>query len=149
MNRLLISSFFVFALNFINAQEYTFVNYSSKNGVVSSFTTSLLQDNKGKLWIGTNRGVSIFDGTSFETLSQINGLANNHVSELEYTADGSVWVLHKNGELSFVKNDTIKSLGYKHDTILSLTKSEDEVFALTKQSVIALKSKKSKYKNCN
>ena len=66
---------------------------------------------------------------------------------MEYTADGSVWVLHKNGELSFVKNDTIKSLGYKHDTILSLTKSEDEVFALTKQSVIALKSKKSKYKN--
>lgn len=129
----------------MKAQKYTYINFSSKNGVVSSYVNTLAQDTKGKLWIGTNRGISIFDGTSFKSVSQINGLANNNIKQLKVSEDGAVWVLHKNGEVSYSKNDSVLSLGYSLDTITYLYKINNELLGLTNTKILSLKDKKVKY----
>lgn len=46
--------------------------------------TAITSDNTGNIWIGTNIGLIKFDGSSFSTLTTINGLPNNMITSLEY-----------------------------------------------------------------
>ena len=63
------------------SQQYNFHNYSVKEGVAQSQVFSLLQDNRGYLWMGTRGGgVTQFDGTTFKTFTIKDGLPNNYIS---------------------------------------------------------------------
>jgi signal transduction histidine kinase/ligand-binding sensor domain-containing protein len=42
--------------------------YTSKDGLASNFITEIFQDSKGYLWIGTDEGISIFDGDRFKNI---------------------------------------------------------------------------------
>jgi ligand-binding sensor domain-containing protein len=49
----------------------TFKNYTTKDGLLKNSVWSILEDNKGNIWIGTrNCGLSRFDGKSFVTFSE-------------------------------------------------------------------------------
>lgn len=50
------------------AQEYAFRSYTVHDGLISNYVTAMKQDSKGYLWIGTDEGISIFDGTSFRNI---------------------------------------------------------------------------------
>ena len=43
-----------------------FENYDKKDGVFHLHTTSLFQDSKGLLWIGSTDGLMRFDGARFD-----------------------------------------------------------------------------------
>jgi ligand-binding sensor domain-containing protein len=53
---------------------------------------ALLVDKKGQLWIGHQDGLTIFDGKSFETLTQKDGLPDNRVNALMKDRDGRTWI---------------------------------------------------------
>jgi len=55
----------VFTVTRSPAQTLPFKNYSTKDGLVHNEATSLYQDSRGYLWIGTIEGISRFDGASF------------------------------------------------------------------------------------
>ncbi|MBP6673317.1 MAG: hypothetical protein KA247_09220, partial [Bacteroidetes bacterium] len=46
-------------------QEYSIRSFTTHDGLISNFVTTLKQDSKGYLWIGTDEGFSIFDGSTF------------------------------------------------------------------------------------
>jgi signal transduction histidine kinase/ligand-binding sensor domain-containing protein len=48
-----------------HSQIYPFQLYTVKDGLLSNTVNCLYQDTKGYLWIGTNEGISRYDGTSF------------------------------------------------------------------------------------
>ena len=80
------------------AQQYNFHNYSVKEGVAQSQVFSLLQDQRGYLWMGTRGGgLSRFDGTEFKTLSVKDGLPNNYVSCIQEDARHNLWIGTNNG----------------------------------------------------
>ena len=45
--------------------------------------TALTSDNSGNIWIGTNVGLIKFDGSSFTSLTTVNGLPSNTITSLE------------------------------------------------------------------
>ena len=50
---------------------------------------SIAQEEDGTLWFGTDRGVSRFDGDTWQTFS--HGLPGQHVYALGVESNGTIW----------------------------------------------------------
>ena len=46
----------------------------------------------GLLWVGTDNGLSIYDGSVWRTFTEADGLGGKAVWDIDFTADGSVWL---------------------------------------------------------
>jgi signal transduction histidine kinase/ligand-binding sensor domain-containing protein len=82
------------------AQELTanliFRNLSITDGLASNTVLSITQDSKGRMWIGTAHGLSLFDGSSFtiykHTESDTNSIIDNYISAITEAPDGNLWI---------------------------------------------------------
>lgn len=52
----------------------------------------IMRDRKGRLWIGTQNGLFLYDGKSTRRFSKENGMSNNCVRSIVEDADGKIWV---------------------------------------------------------
>lgn len=71
---------------------------------------TLMEDRRGRVWIGTAGGINIWDGAKgvmhSVTANRRNGLLSNYISHLVSLPDGSYWVSAWEGGLFRVKWDT-------------------------------------------
>ena len=58
----------------LSSQEFSSVNYSISDGLPSNETYHITQDDKGYIWIATDRGPTRFDGTEFKIYGTKDGL---------------------------------------------------------------------------
>lgn len=72
-------------------------NYTVKDGLAGNIVYSVLEDNDGVMWFGTNRGLSRFDGNSWFTYNHSNGLLEDNVYAIATTSNGEIWVGTKRG----------------------------------------------------
>ena len=63
----------------IFAQTYNFVNFTNNDGLPSLSITSITQDSLGFLFVGTQNGLSVFNGKHFMNFTKKNGLPNNYI----------------------------------------------------------------------
>jgi ligand-binding sensor domain-containing protein/serine phosphatase RsbU (regulator of sigma subunit) len=82
------------------AQTYYFDNYSVSEGLGQSTVFKIIQDSRHVLWIGTQSGVSRFDGRTFENLSKEEGLALNGVRAIFEDSRKMIWLGHSGGGLT-------------------------------------------------
>jgi len=120
-------------LNFANAQTYYHKLYTVKEGLSQTQVISLLQDNKGYLWVGTNGGgVNIFDGKSFKNITTDEGLAGNIVFSIVSDNEGNIWFGTDQGVCKydgkkFVTYDESNGLPHKYVYSLMFRKNGDLV----------------------
>jgi ligand-binding sensor domain-containing protein/signal transduction histidine kinase len=69
-----------------------FTNYTTAQGLANNNSWLLLEDNHDNLWIGTEIGISRFDGTSFANYSAADGMSNNAVEDIVMDKEGVIWV---------------------------------------------------------
>jgi len=62
------------------------------SGLADNFVYKVIQDSKGKMWFGTFRGLTMFDGKSWETYTTNEGLVNNKVSSINFDSSGKMWI---------------------------------------------------------
>ena len=79
-------------LSLLDTNTLTFRNFTVKDGLPGNFILALEQDASGKLWIGTNNGLSRFDGKTFQNFSAINGFKSKFIFSIEAAPDHSLWV---------------------------------------------------------
>ncbi len=79
-------------LSLLDTDTLTFRNFTAKDGLPGNFILSLEADGSGGLWIGTNDGLSRFDGKTFQNFSAINGLKSKFIFSIEATSDHSLWM---------------------------------------------------------
>ncbi|GEM_PF-3189473 len=79
-------------------------HYTADNGLASNTVYSVTQDNDGYIWIGTDNGVSRFDGRSFTTFTIEDGLTDNEVLKVHADSRGRVWFLTYNGVPGFYED---------------------------------------------
>lgn len=96
-----------------HSQKYSFVAYSTEEGLPQSQVTAIGQGNDGYLWVGTLGGLAQFNGKEFITFSSHDGLWNNRVHFIS-TIDDVLWVGHDGG-ISLIENKKIKSFGFTGD----------------------------------
>jgi signal transduction histidine kinase/ligand-binding sensor domain-containing protein len=77
-----------------DAQELPFQTYTTRDGLPSNQINAIYQDSRGYLWVGTNNGLSVFDGISFKNYSTIDGLPNNWITSIteSRTHPGAMWI---------------------------------------------------------
>ena len=113
-----------------NSQEIFFssnIQYlTSNNGLSQNEVTSILQDSKGFLWIGTRGGLNRYDGSSFKIfqneIGNTNSLSNNSIETLFEDSNGFIWIGTKSNGFTrynpkFNKFEQIK-LGNKTNSYL-------------------------------
>jgi len=76
----------------ISAQQYGYVQYRSDTGAPFDQTSTVLQDQEGFMWIGSQNGLYRFDGTDFELFSI-------------HTKSQYIHQLHQNGDHLLFVND--------------------------------------------
>lgn len=73
-----------------------FNRYGVDNGLPSNYISGLLQDGKGFIWIGTEKGLVRYDGIRFQTFNKKNssalGLKWDMVTTLFQLGDEELWV---------------------------------------------------------
>lgn len=97
-----------------------FQNYTMKNGLLSNFTTDVVQDRKGYIWASSGNGLIRYSGSSFTNFQQqstnINyQLISNHIIDLYAEPNGDVWINTNVGLCKYdIKKDKI--INYKQKT---------------------------------
>lgn len=81
---------------FAQNDSYYFKNYQVQNGLSSNTITTILQDKKGFIWIGTRNGLNRFDGNTFKifhnVLSDAQSLGSNSIFSLFEDKKEQLWV---------------------------------------------------------
>jgi ligand-binding sensor domain-containing protein len=73
-------------------QSYSYTRYDIQHGLAGSTVYCMLQDKQGFLWLGTETGVSRFDGTNFKNFTTIHGLPDNQVIDMFEDSKGRIWM---------------------------------------------------------
>src|SRR5580704_11130365 len=79
------------------AQRYSFQLYGQADGLTNLVPLAVAQDAKGFLWIGTQNGLSRYDGSHFETFNSAQGLPASRVDSLYQSADGPLYAATPGG----------------------------------------------------
>ncbi|MBK6524634.1 MAG: hypothetical protein IPG07_03205 [Crocinitomicaceae bacterium] len=98
------------------SQRYNFVNYSLEEGLPQSQVSDICQDRFGYLWIGTETGLSRFDGIEFENYSTDDGLPDNEINKLFLDSQNRLWIATPKGIAQYAKNGFI-SYSFSQDLI--------------------------------
>ena len=71
---------------------YSFSFYTRLHGLQHDDISSLTQDARGNLWMGTyGGGVIRYDGTYFSQFTETEGLVHNYVLSVFYDSKGNLW----------------------------------------------------------
>ncbi|MGB0929515.1 MAG: ligand-binding sensor domain-containing protein [Chitinophagales bacterium] len=89
------------------AQKVTYFHYKVEDGLPSNEIYSVIQDEKGYIWLATAMGVSRFDGKDFTTFNTSNGLSNNHVLDIKEDLIGRIWLLAADGQTGYIEGNRI------------------------------------------
>jgi ligand-binding sensor domain-containing protein len=72
-------------------------NFTSKDGLAGNIVYSMVQDDKGVFWFGTDMGISRYDGKTWKTLGKAEGLFDTNVYALAVAPNGDIWAGTKRG----------------------------------------------------
>jgi len=93
------------------AQPFHYEIFGTQDGILSSEITTLYQDNKGYLWIGTTVGLSRYDGYSFRNFTTADGLSKSYVRGIQEDESGTLWVATYSG-ISFWNGQEFQGVNF-------------------------------------
>ncbi|MBI9069958.1 MAG: helix-turn-helix domain-containing protein [Melioribacteraceae bacterium] len=79
--------------------EYISKNYNINDGLVQSTVKSLFQDKKGFIWIGTENGLSCFDGKEFRNFQKPKDLFKTGIVTIGQLENNNLLILNFDGDL--------------------------------------------------
>ena len=135
MNKFLLL-FFLFSF-YIRAQDFRFNNYNINDGLSQSSVNTIVQDDNGGLWIGTQDGLNRFDGNTFEIFNsdETEGIESPFINASIKTDDGKLWFGSRNGLTMFNPNtEKFQTYTIDKNKILDI---QDMSLSLNKELCIA------------
>ncbi len=94
--RFLLLCLFVITSRIAVSQDFEFRKWSIEEGLANPIIRNIAQDQDGYVWLGTEHGLSRFNGLEFENFyhvpSDTNSLSHNTLFGLAVDQDGLIWV---------------------------------------------------------
>lgn|GEM_PF-3051748 len=94
----------------LHAQEPSYNNYTTDDGLAHNEVYEILQDQQGNMWFTSDGGLNKFDGTDFTIYNNKNGLANNITIEIFEDAQGRIWTTTIDKKVWRLEGDTFIEL---------------------------------------
>jgi signal transduction histidine kinase/ligand-binding sensor domain-containing protein len=99
-----------FFCNDCRCQQYPFIHYSPKDGMINNRTRMMYQDSKGLLYIATYGGLSVYDGSRFTNYTTDNGLPTNTVNDVIEMGNDSIWIVPNAAGINCMVNGRLSRL---------------------------------------
>jgi ligand-binding sensor domain-containing protein len=119
-----------------NAQPFQYKLYSTKEGLSSNKINTIVKDDKGLIWIATQRGLNRFDGNSFDVFynnpTDTTSIGSNYVQSLFISTKKRLWIGTESG-LSTFNPTTQQFSNYAPDT-LALPKQSEYFLCINEDS---------------
>jgi ligand-binding sensor domain-containing protein len=96
--------------------------YDQGDGLASNIVLALFEDNKEQIWIGTDKGLNVFTGSSFVHYDTNDGLVSNIVYSIVSDDQGNFWVGTENGINILIDGDWFYASFFDGVVITSLLK---------------------------
>ena len=109
---------FPFVLCYPQEQQYKFEHLTTEQGLSHNMTNCIIQDSRGFIWIGTNRGLDRYDGNKFKTYSSNDdstSLTGVVIMDLVEDREGNIWVGTRWSGLNKYNRSTDNFTRYKSD----------------------------------
>ena len=76
----------------VNLKSKATRHYTVEDGLASDQVFTMYEDQQGAKWIGTNYGLSIYDGTDFKNIRVEDGLVHNQVDYITADKQNHIWL---------------------------------------------------------
>lgn len=96
--------------NLLVAQDVSYKQFTVDDGLPSNETYGILEDRNGLIWIGTDHGVSRFNGYEFKTFTTDDGLPDNTIFDFYEDHAGRIWFFTFNGKIGYYFNATFRQV---------------------------------------
>ena len=136
----LILIFFLFCqIGFGQDMLFNTRHLTVENGLLGRRVNSIVQDDEGFIWIGTNEGLNRYDGYEFQHFTQENfGLSSNRIEVLRKDDQGNIWIDYLQDEY---KKLPIQVLNIKKRTVVSMEGYLGKFFQTEFEDLAIMKSK--------
>ncbi len=91
---------------FINGKFINYTKTEEQNSLINNNINTIYVDKIGLVWIGTQGGISLFDGEKFISIDENTGLINNEVQTIIEDKNKNIWVGTWNG-LAKIKGNSM------------------------------------------
>lgn len=115
----------------LTAQQYPFVHYTPKDGLVNNRARFMFQDSRGRLYFATYGGLSVYDGSRFTNYTTDNGLKTSLVNQVIEMGEDSFWVIPNGGMLHSLVHGQIRNIettDHFYPVINQLIKCSDGIY---------------------
>jgi signal transduction histidine kinase/ligand-binding sensor domain-containing protein/AraC-like DNA-binding protein len=101
-------------------ENYVIDFITTKQGLSHNYATSILSDDLNMKWIGTENGITKFNGYNYDYIKPSDaytGLLNENIEVLFLDKESNLWIGTKSGGISYldIKNNSIKDYNYLID----------------------------------
>jgi ligand-binding sensor domain-containing protein len=95
------------------SQQYPFVHYTPKDGLISNQIRNIYQDSRGRLYFTSINGLSVYDGSRFINYNSKNGLEYDIVNCVMEMGEDSLWVASNVKKIYSLVNGKLRQLTFK------------------------------------
>ena len=108
---------FIYVIDCLGQSQVQFQKINQSNGLSSNRVTSIVKENNGFAWIGTENGSNRFDGKQFKIYnSQNSSISSNNISDVLLDSKGRIWVATLGGGLNLYDNISDDFVVFKNDS---------------------------------
>ena len=115
-------------------ESIKFSHLTSQNGLTQSVITSILQDEYGYIWFGTEDGLNKFDGRNVAVYrndpDDPDSISSNDISTMVQIPDGSIWIGTLGGGLSEYDRENGVFRQYQHSSTIKNSLTSDYICSL-------------------
>ena len=113
--------------------EITFDRIGDKNSIPRGTVTSLLQDEQGFIWVGTQFGLVRYDGYQFRVFKankkHSGSITGNFITTLFQSSDGRIWIGTESDGVSVFNPKTELFFNYRHNNKHKTSLASNRIFA--------------------
>jgi len=143
----------------VNEKQYSFDHISFQDGLSQVIVTSIIQDSKGFIWIGTFDGLNRYDGKNFVVYKHDpdddKSISSSDINTLLEDKDGNLWIGTRDGLNMFdmkkeifvkYKNDKNDQKSLSNNNVFTLFEDVNGLWVGTRNGLNLFKKEKGKFK---